>query len=283
VSLALIAARVKADGLKVLLSGEGADELFDGYYFYSAYERLTRQASDINNFRQVLSKLLRRVWSRLQADPDPYWFFGEFNSVFKKHAHVGFGDAWSLSEPIQALSLVGQDFKAWARWSQALESFEWMDDKHEASVQSFQLFYMRYHLQPLLHRLDRMLMHNSIEGRVPFLEKEIIEFAVNLPLNHKINGKTNKYILKKVALKYLPAEIVNRKKIGFALPWGSYSRVFPKILEDGFVAEWTRLTKKQLVSWINDDSVLLYRLISIEIWGRIFVHKMPWIDLKVEA
>ena len=86
-----------------------------------------------------------------------------------------------------------------------------------------------------------------------------------------------------MALRYLPADIVNRQKIGFVVPWGSYSKQFPKIMEDGFVAEWTRLTKKQLVSWINDDPVLLYRLISIEIWGRIFVYKTPWTDLKVET
>ena len=103
--------------------------------------------------------------------------------IFQKHAHVGFGDAWSLSEPIQALSLVGQDFKAWVRWQQATEAFGWMEDKREASVQSFQLFYMRYHLQPLLHRLDRMLMHHSVEGRVPFLENDVMQFALNLPLN----------------------------------------------------------------------------------------------------
>lgn len=281
-SLSLIAERVQADGLKVLLSGEGADELFDGYYFYPSYERLMHSKSSTRDPRRILSKLLRKVWSRLQSDPDPYWFFSEFNSIFQQHAHVGFGDAWSLSEPIQALSLVGQDFKAWARWQQATEAFGWMEDKREAGVQSFQLFYMRYHLQPLLHRLDRMLMLHSIEGRVPYLENDVMQFSLNLPLSRKINGRSGKYLLKQVALRYLPADIVNRQKIGFVVPWGSYAKQFPKILEDGFVAEWTRLTKKQLISWVNDDPVQLYRLISIEVWGRIFVHKTPWTDLNVE-
>lgn len=282
-SLALIAGRVKSDGVKVLLSGEGADELFDGYYFHSSYQRLMQSKSSSSDPRRILAKFLRRVWSRLQSDPDPYWFFSEFNSVFQKHAHLGFGDAWSLSEPIQALSLVGQDFKAWARWQQSMDAVDWMKNKREASVLSFQLFYMRYHMQPLLHRLDRMLMHSSIEGRVPFLENDLMQFALNLPLDQKINGQNSKYLLKQVALRYLPPSIVNRKKIGFVVPWHAYSEQFPKILENGFVAEWTRLTKKQLVSWVNNDSLLLYRLISIEVWGRIFVHRTHWSDLKVET
>ena len=118
--------------------------------------------------------------------------------------------AWSLAEPIQALSLVGQDFKAWARWQQATEAFAWMDDKREASVLSFQLFYTRYHLQPLLHRLDRMLMVHSIEGRVPFLENELMHFAFNLGINQKFDGNNTKLLLKQVALRHLPANIVKR-------------------------------------------------------------------------
>lgn len=281
-SLALIAKRVQADGVKVLLSGEGADELFDGYYFHSSYNRLLRANQSTLSAPKIISRVLTKLGRRLQSESDPYLFFSDINPVFQKHAHVGFGDAWSLNEPIQALSLVGQDFKAWARWQQALEAFDWMEDKQEACVNSFQLFYMRYHLQPLLHRLDRMLMHHSIEGRVPFLENDVIQFALNLALHQKMNGKTSKHILKQVALRYLPADIVHRQKIGFAIPWGLYSEGFPKILENGFVAEWTHLTSTQLISWINGDPILLYRLISIEVWGRIFVHKTPWSEIEVE-
>lgn len=280
VSLAMLAGRIKSDGIKVMLSGEGADELFNGYYFHSSYAKMISPERS-SDFRGKVGTVLRKAWRRLRSASDPYIFFDELNRSFQAHAHVGFGDAWSLSEPIQALSLVGQDFKAWARWQQALDAFEWMDDKSEALINSFQLFYFRYHLQPLLHRLDRMLMHHSIEGRVPFLENDMVEFAVNLPLRQKIQKGSGKQLLKKVALRYLPSDIVNREKLGFALPWGDYSSTIPEILRDGFVTEWTRLTNRQLASWINNDPVVLYRLISIEVWGRIFVHKTPWTEVTV--
>ena len=283
VSLFLIARRAQAEGLKVLLTGEGADEVFAGYGFYPAYARSLSRYRSRSRPGRILGKILRKALSMFRAGPDPYWFFNYVCPGFQRHAHVGFGDAWSLCEPIQALSLVGQNFKAWERWQQALAAFAWLEDKQEASAQSFQLFYMRYHLQPLLHRLDRMLMVHSIEGRVPFLENALINLGLNLQLREKISGNNTKNLLKQVALRYLPASVVRRKKVGFSVPWNTYSNKFPKILEDGFVAEWTRLSKQNLTSWWQGDSTQLYRLISIEVWGRLFVHKTPWTEIKVEV
>ena len=284
ISLSLIARKARADGVKVLLAGDGADELFMGYPFYSSY------AGSLSNYRHrgdprtILRMALNALRRALNSAPDPYWFFSDINRAFQKHAHVGFGgDAGSLAEPFKALGLVSQDFKAWARWQQATEAYAWMGDNREANVLSFQLFYMRNFLQPLLHRLDRMLMNPSVEGRVPFLENELMQFALNLAVSQKINGSSNKHLLKQVALRYLPANIVNRTKKGFTVPFAQYVTKYPKILENGFVADWTRLTKKQLVSWCNGDIDQLYRLISIEVWGRIFVHKTPWTDIRVDA
>jgi hypothetical protein len=201
----------------------------------------------------------------------------------REHAHVGFGDAWSLGEPIQALGLVGQDFKAWSRWMQAMQSVSWMKDPREAGVLAFQLFYLRYHMQPLLHRLDRMLMVHSIEGRVPFLENDLMRFALNVGVEHKIRGGSTKHILKQVAYRYLPPEIVNRPKLGFKVPWDTYMTRFPKMLASGFVAEWTGLRGCDVEAWCNGDPGQMYRLLSIEVWGRIFVWKTPWQDIKMDV
>lgn len=283
-SLSMIARKARADGVKVLLAGDGADELFMGYWFYASYARSLSNYRSEGDPRRFFGKVLRTLMRSFNSGLDPYWFFSEIHRSFQKHAHVGFGgDVCSLADPFQALSLIGQDFKAWHRWQQATEAFAWMEDKREGSVLSFQLFYMRNHLQPLLHRLDRMLMNPSVEGRVPFLENELMRFALNLPVGQKINGKSSKYLLKQVALRYLPSDIVNRNKKGFTVPFGKYVTQYPKILENGFVSEWTRLTKKELVSWCNGDIDQLYRLISIEVWGRIFVHKTPWTEIRIET
>lgn len=282
VSLALIAAKARDDGLKVLLSGEGADELFGGYSWHRSYQNsLSNYSSRWRPSKLIANALRHLVYKR--EGPDSYLYFKYARPRLQRHAHVGFGfGAWSLDEPIDALSFVGHDFRGWPRWQQALRSYEWMEDRREADVQSFMLSNMRVMMQPLLHRLDRILMMHSMEGRVPFIEKGMMEFALNLGLRHKIRGSDPKHILKRVALRYLPSTIVNRKKMGFHVPWLDYSTTFPRILEDGFVSEWTRMSRRDLQSWCEHESGNLYKLIAAEVWGRIFVHKQPWQDIKVE-
>ena len=283
ISLNLISKKAKDDGVKVLIAGDGADELFLGYPFYSSYaDSLSNYWSD-NDPKVYLRKFQNFIRRASNPSSDPYWFFANVNRKFQRHAHVGFGgDATSMAWPFQSMSLVSQDFKAWKRWQQATEALDWMGESREANVLSFQLFYMRYFLQPLLHRLDRMLMNTSVEGRVPFLENEIIEFALNLPVDQKLNGKDSKYLLKQVALRYLPATVVNRKKRGFTVPFANYVTGYPQILDDGFVSDWTGLTSKQLKNWCNGEIDQIYRLTSIEVWGRIFVYKMPWADIMID-
>ena len=283
VSLNVVAQRARDDGVKVLLAGDGADELFMGYWFYSAY------ASSLSDFwsrwdpRTALRKVQNAVRRRVAPSADPYWYFANVHRGFQRHAHVGFGgDATHMALPFQGLAFVNQDFKAWKRWQQALEANRWMADGREKSALSFQMFYMRQFLQPLLHRLDRMLMNPSVEGRVPFLENDLMKFAFNLEMRQKSSGSTTKHLLKQVALRYLPPEIVNRKKRGFTVPFASYITKYPDLLNDGFVGDWAGLTNKEIQSWCNGDVDQIYRLLSIEVWGRIFVHKTPWTDIAIE-
>ena len=247
VSLALIAGMARDHGLKVLLSGEGADELFGGYTWHRSYKNSLSGYSSPWRPSNTASRCLPQV--RLCVGRS-----GQLSVLqIRSSAISATRTRWirlrrvGPGEPIHGLSLVGQDFQAWPRWQQALRSYEWMPDRKEADVQSFMLNNMRVMMQPLLHRLDRMLMMHSIEGRVPFLESAIFKFALNLGLQHKIRGPEGKRVLKQVAARYLPSAIVNRKKMGFTVPWLSYANKFPKILDGGFVSEWTRLARRPRV------------------------------------
>lgn len=283
VSLNLIAQRARNDDVKVLLAGDGADELFMGYWFYSAYASSLSQFWGKFDFRTVLRKAQNLLRRNVRPYADPYWYFANIQRAFQKHAHVGFGgDCNHLSNPLQGLALVNQDFKPWKSWQRALETYSWLGDNRESNTLSFQMFYMRQFLQPLLHRLDRMLMNTSVEGRVPFLENDLMRFALNLEVKQKANGNTTKYILKELASRYLPQNIVHRRKQGFSVPFADYVTGYPNILNDGFVSDWTRLSNKELRAWCNDDLDQIYRLVSIEVWGRIFVEKTPWADIDVK-
>lgn len=76
----------------------------------------------------------------------------------------------------------------------------------------------RTYLSSILDRQDKMSMATSIEARVPFLDNEVIDFARRLPLPYRQTLYGRKRVLKSVALRYLPAEIVRRKKSGFGVP-----------------------------------------------------------------
>jgi asparagine synthase (glutamine-hydrolysing) len=132
-----------------------------------------------------------------------------------------------------------------------------------------------------LYRADRMGMMASIENRVPFLENNIISYAFNLPLKYKIAHGESKFILKKVAEKYLPKEVVYRKKRQFPVPWKYYVEYNEDLFQNGFVEDFFSVPLGILEKiFANNDKRLLYKLMNIEIWGRIFIYRESLENIK---
>jgi asparagine synthase (glutamine-hydrolysing) len=128
------------------------------------------------------------------------------------------------------------------------------------------------HLSTLLHRHDRMGMAASIEMRVPFLENRIIDFAIHLPLQAKLHGGRGKWIVKKAAARWLPAQIAYGKKKGFPTPDG-FVRGTERLLLKGRLAEtmhWSQLATEHIVAMLESDRQLCFYLVGVELWLRIF-------------
>ena len=85
-------------------------------------------------------------------------------------------------------------------------------------MQSFLISSLYEYLQPLNLRADKLGMANSVEFRAPFLDINVMKFAINLPLKFKMNAKEGKIILKKLAERKLPKSLIYRKKVGFPVP-----------------------------------------------------------------
>ena len=79
-----------------------------------------------------------------------------------------------------------------------------------------------YLVDDILVKVDRMSMKNSLEVRAPYLDPEVLELSERIPFSMKIRGMNQKYLLKKVAQRYLPSEIVFRKKHGFMVPMAKW-------------------------------------------------------------
>jgi asparagine synthase (glutamine-hydrolysing) len=267
-ALSLIAGRAHRDGVKVLLCGEGADELFGGYSWQRDLARMLRGRARVARLGKTAERALmrlRNLWDRALGNP---YFDAEGLARF---AAAGLSyPAPALETPFKARALAAENFGAWRRWDECLRAYAHLS-REEAPVQALMQDNLRGHLRTILHRTDRILMAHSIEGRVPFLENDLFEFGLNLPLRAKIQGRRGKVLLKEVARERLPASLVDRPKMGFPVPWERYLPEKPSFLENGFVAEWTQLTPAQLHAFHEGDPQLLFRLVALEIWGRLFV------------
>ena len=130
----------------------------------------------------------------------------------------------------------------------------------------------------ILYKVDRASMANSLEVRVPFLNRKIVDFICRLPLNLKLHGLTSKYLLKKSMVNYLPGEVINRPKKGFNMPvaqwingqlremvWDTLS---PDMLKKHnlFNANYVQSLLEDHASHRADNRKLLWTLLMFQLW-----------------
>jgi len=135
----------------------------------------------------------------------------------------------------------------------------------------------------LLVKVDITAMANSLEARSPFLDHEVMEFAARLPVDMKLNGRRSKYLLKKAFSDLLPAENVNRRKMGFGVPVGEWFRTSLRpLLEDALLSEQfeargnfhTQKVRGLVTEHLErqaDHSFKLWNLLMLELWHREFI------------
>jgi asparagine synthase (glutamine-hydrolysing) len=213
-SLALSRA-VRDQGIKVILSGEGADELFGGYVGYR-FDKQRMASSLMKDMEELMEDEYR---DKLWGDPD---FFYEKNY-------------YSFTE--LKCSLYSRDVRERFREFNAADRLvfnkERIRDRDILHKRSYVDLKLRLSDHLIADHCDRVTYANSVEGRFPFLDVGLVEFIKTIPPDIKLKGLTEKYILKKLAAKYIPETIINRQKFGFVAP-GS-----PSII-------------KKNIEWIND-------------------------------
>ena len=138
------------------------------------------------------------------------------------------------------------------------------------------------YLVSILNRQDKMSMATSIESRVPFLDNEIIDFARGLPREYRQTLRHRKRVLKAVALRYLPAEIVHRRKSGFGVPlknWFAGSGPMGKMLDEAAnsTAIGELLDASHLRTMVADHragradySEMLWSVVNLRLWRQAF-------------
>ncbi len=213
-SMALSEAARKS-GVKVVLTGEGADELFAGYVGYR-FDIFRDREAKIYDLQTALEDELRE---KLWGDKD---FF------YEKEHHA-------LREVKQALysARVNQRYSEFDCHNHELINKERLRGRHPLHRRSYLDFKLRLSDHLISDHGDRMTLANSVEGRYPFLDIDVVEFSTRIPPALKLPNYIEKYILKRVAENLLPPAIVKREKFGFHAPGSPY------LLQQG-------------IEWIND-------------------------------
>jgi asparagine synthase (glutamine-hydrolysing) len=189
IGIAMLAKLARRNGVKVLMGGEGADELFGGYGFQRRFYINSRM-------RQVLGDKIYDKLKKFTKTP------GDYKDI--KSYEIGMQ--------------CSEESRIRARFEKCRQAYHFIKDENERDVYAFQLSVLYDYLQPILLRADKMGMMHSVEIRSPFLDLELLRYVLNLPMRFRMNIFTSKVILKNVARKYLPSVIVNRKKMGFPVP-----------------------------------------------------------------
>jgi asparagine synthase (glutamine-hydrolysing) len=273
--------KLAAQQVKVVLTGEGADELFAGYARYS-WQLLNEKAMRSYRFvpppvrkwvrgriadSSLLSASLRRKLGHTIVGRDE-----SFESVYLDNFYAAFSAQQQEELLGHKPSGVYGDYPMY--YARRPET---------SSLQRMLYADQKTYLVELLMKQDQMSMACSIESRVPFLDHPFVEFAMRVPDSLKIHGNTQKYILKKAVEDLLPADIVYRKKMGFPTPlpaWFRDPRAEPLwealCARDGFVASY--LNRDRVTSLIErhrsgfeDATDRLWRLLNLQIWGDTFI------------
>jgi asparagine synthase (glutamine-hydrolysing) len=273
---------ITSDHVKVALTGQGADEPWAGYDRYkgvklsSYYSRLP--SSVTNGIAAVISKVPGRL-ERLKRGAIS---LGEKDVLTRFTKVYSFFSA-EMKDRLYTHDLKQQFERAPFGTSKALKRLQ-TDVAHLDPLSQMLYIDTRANLpDDLLMVADKTSMANSLEVRVPFLDYRLIEFIESLPPELKLKGMTGKYLHKKAMLKWLPREVVYRKKKGFAHPIAHWLRTSMKPLVDdcllssesiagryfdqGYIRQMLERDRQGQDQYMRH----IYLLLSLELWRRTFL------------
>ncbi|GLV57023.1 asparagine synthetase B [Dictyobacter sp. S3.2.2.5] len=263
----------------VVLSGEGADELFAGYpkyvvdwmarYYHILPDAVRNQAIQPLLERLPYSMRKLKTAARNISQPAPQrWmnWFGIFNGPLKEQL---LADETKMAIDLDA----SREFRRW------LQNNPQRDDLSSMLYLDTKIWLP----DNLLMKGDKMTMAASLESRIPMLDYKLIEYAASIPSSAKIKSLKTKYLLKQAFADFLPAPILTRKKMGFNVPTGVWFRegqrdLISKLLLSDRIRSRGYFNDAYIEKMVQDHldgrtnyQAQIFTLASLELWFRVFI------------
>jgi len=266
---------------KVVLGGQGGDEIFGGYarYLIAYFEQCIKAAVNGNlrngNFVVTYESIIPNLSMLKGYVPllQEFWRDGLFEEMDKRYFRL-----------VNKAPLLGNE----VRWD-LLEGYSSFDSFkkifHKSNVKKESYFDLMTHfdfktlLPALLHVEDRVSMAHGLESRVPLLDQEIVQIAATMPADAKFKNGDTKHVLKTVARKHIPESIVDRKdKMGFPTPFNEWA----KGPAQSFIREIFSSKKAKTREYVDNSAIVLklekegkfgrttWGLLSLELWHQAF-------------
>ncbi len=247
----------------VALSGDGGDELFMGYGYYNWQKRIEKVSAlggyPARKIAASLLDLLNNQGKRAARIFD----YADYKNIW---LHIWSQEQYMFSES-EICNLFKEDYKN----STLSADWEKVSAMQIHPFEKIALFDIKNYLADnLLYKMDIASMASSLEVRVPYLDHNLVEFAVNVPLQYKIKDKEQKYLMKKSLGKYLPKDLIYRKKWGFPAPIGTWLQSELSFMIDKYLNE-AELNKHGLFD-INFVRNIIFKFRN----GETFHYKRIW-------
>ncbi len=272
----ILVSQFAREHVKVVLSGDAGDEIFAGYNKYDRSISLTNLPNVVQSFLSGTMNLINP--ERIPILKNTYNFSTRYNKM---------KDIWSNKTPDNALKIISQfvtnkDLKKYllANIQEKSTHFDISSKLNQQNSPLNRLLaidYKTFLLDNNLAKVDRATMAFGLEGREPFLDHRIIEFAAKLPDNYKLRNGVHKSILKDIVHKYIPKKIMDRPKMPFLAPlskWlGSDLKNYyidyineDKIKKDGFFSNDVIKLRDDFLKGKKVNNRKLWNILIFQMW-----------------
>jgi asparagine synthase (glutamine-hydrolysing) len=277
--------------VKMVLTGEGGDELFAGYARYAG-ERLSPLFRRLPGAAKSLALAASEHLPGLRRQKIA------LNALCQPEEVARLVSWFPLFNPETKQALLSDDLKHIVNGNNVSSVFAQHLARTDATDPLHRMLYVDTKLwlaDDLLARGDKTSMAASVEARVPLLDHKLVEFAAALPANLKVKGLVRKYLLKKVAAAWIPPKIIDRKKKGFPMPFSIWFRKEARSFLRDILSPLSlrrrglfnplfveKLLCEHETGFANHSS-LLWGLLSVELWHRCFLDSQPRLECQASA